>query len=155
MLTYRIVPRKNPKNKSIKHYPALVSPQPIFAPQVIARIERRCTLASADIKAVVDAIEVELIDNLSEGKSVRLGDLGTFRLSLRTEGASDPKEVTVEKIRGTHVVFTPSPKIRRALSIKGKALKFTKQGEPTAPNGGAAPSPGTGGVPGAGPGIGG
>lgn len=140
MLIYRIVTRKNPKNHTQRHYPALVSPQPIFADQVIARIERRCTLASADVKAVVDAIEVELIDNLSEGKSVRLGDLGTFRLSLRTKGSLTPEEVSIEKIRGTHVVFTPSPKIRRAMSVKGKALKFAKLGEHTAPNG-TAPAP--------------
>lgn len=133
MLIYRTVSRKNPKDQSTKHYPALVSPQPIFSAEIIGRIERRCTLASADVKAVVDALEVELIDNLSEGKSVRLGDLGTFRLSLRTEGSQTPEEVGANKIKGAHVVFSPSPKLRRSLSVKNKALKFTKQGEVPAP----------------------
>lgn len=130
MLTYRTISRKSPKDQSLKYYPMLVSPKPIFSDQIISRIERRCTLASADVKAVTDAIEVELMDNLAEGKSVRLGDLGTFRLTLRTKGSATPEEVTADKIVGSHIVFTPSPKLRRALSVRNKTLKFTKQMAP-------------------------
>ena len=35
------------------------------------------------VKAVVDALEVEIIDCLQQGRSIRLGDLGSFRPSLR------------------------------------------------------------------------
>ena len=84
MMQYKVVTRKNPINKTKKFYPALVSPQPVDKTKIIERIEKRCTLASADVKAVLDALEVELIDCLQEGWSVRLGDFGSFRVSLRT-----------------------------------------------------------------------
>ena len=62
MMQYKVVTRKNPINKTKKFYPALVSPQPVDKTKIIERIEKRCTLASADVKAVLDALEVELID---------------------------------------------------------------------------------------------
>ena len=129
MMQYKVVTRKNPINKTKKFYPALVSPQPVDKTKIIERIEKRCTLASADVKAVLDALEVELIDCLQEGWSVRLGDFGSFRVSLRTKGKDKPEDVQAEHILSTHVVFTPSTRIRRALSVKGKAVKFMRQGE--------------------------
>lgn len=150
MMQYKVVTRKNPINKTKKFYPALVSPQPVDKTKIIERIEKRCTLASADVKAVLDALEVELIDCLQEGWSVRLGDFGSFRVSLRTKGKDKAEDVQAEHILSTHVVFTPSPRIRRALSVKSKAVKFVRQGEETdkkaaKPAGGVMPAP----VPGA------
>ena len=134
MMQYKVVTRKNPINKTKKFYPALVSPQPVDKTKIIERIEKRCTLASADVK----------------GWSVRLGDFGSFRVSLRTKGKDKAEDVQAEHILSTHVVFTPSPRIRRALSVKSKAVKFVRQGEETdkkaaKPAGGVTPAP----VPGA------
>lgn len=126
MLQYRVITRKNPVTKINKFYPMLLSPVPMPMSKIVERIEKRCTLASADIKAVVDALEVEVIDCLQQGGSVRLGDLGSFRLTLRTMGADTADKVTPENVVSTHVVFQPSPKIRRALSVKNRALKFGK-----------------------------
>ena len=150
MIRYKIVSRKNPSTKAEKFHPALVSPAPIDSQKIIDRIEKKCTLASADVKAVLDALEVELIDCLQEGWSVRLGDFGSFRVSLRTKGKDKAEDVQAEHILSTHVVFTPSPRIRRALSVKSKAVKFVRQGEETdkkaaKPAGGVTPTP----VPGA------
>ena len=64
MIRYKIVKRKNPSTKVEKFHPAIVAPAPIDSQKIIGRIEKKCTLASSDIKAVVDALEVELIDAL-------------------------------------------------------------------------------------------
>ncbi|WP_158608358.1 HU family DNA-binding protein [Alloprevotella sp. OH1205_COT-284] len=140
MMTYHIVSRKNPITKVKKFYPALISPVPMNNAKIIERIEKKCTLASSDVKAVVDALEVEIIDCLQAGLSVRLGDLGSFRASLRSKGAAKAEDVVVGNIMGVHVVFTPSGKMRRALSVKNGMIKFLKQGEKT-----VAPNPGIGG----------
>jgi predicted histone-like DNA-binding protein len=49
------------------------------------------------------------------GKSVNLGELGTFRVSFSSEGVEDPADFNVSKISGVHVVFTPSMELKRKL----------------------------------------
>ena len=87
MLTYHIVRRKHFKTGKLLYYPQLVTPVADDHMHIIERIEKKCTLASADVKAVVDALEVEIIDSLRQGRSVRLGDLGSFRPTLRCSAA--------------------------------------------------------------------
>ncbi len=161
MLTYHVIRRKNIKTGEILYYPQLVTAAADDRAKIIERIEKKCTLASADVKAVVDALEVEIIDCLQQGRSVRLGDLGSFRPSLRCgKGVGDEQSVSPAMIKRVHIVFHPSSRIRRALSVKDHAVSFhrrdkKKAGDGTTPSGttpsGTTPSgtspAGTGGVP--------
>ena len=126
MIRYKIVSRKNPSTKAEKFHPALVSPAPIDSQKIIDRIEKKCTLASSDIKAVVDALEVELIDALRDGNAVRLGDLGSFRPSLRSKGVEKKEDVNASQITRMHVVFVPALRVKRALDVKTGELQFAK-----------------------------
>ena len=109
MLTYHIVRRKHFKTGKLLYYPQLVTPVADDHMHIIERIEKKCTLASADVKAVVDALEVEIIDSLRQGRSVRLGDLGSFRPTLRCSAGVDLSELAgVGQIKRVHVVFHPS-----------------------------------------------
>ena len=156
MLTYHVIRRKNIKTGDILFYPQLVTAAADDRVKIIERIEKKCTLASADVKAVVDALEVEIIDCLQQGRSIRLGDLGSFRPSLRCgKGVSDEQSVSPAMIKRVHIVFHPSSRIRRALSVKDHAVSFyrrdkKKKGDGTNKPGttppGTNPS-GTGGVP--------
>ena len=126
MVRYKIVSRKNPSTKAEKFHPALVPPAPIDSQKIIDRIEKKCTLASSDIKAVVDALEVELIDALRDGNAVRLGDLGSFRPSLRSKGVEKKEDVNASQITRMHVVFVPALRVKRALDVKTGHLQFAK-----------------------------
>ena len=126
MIRYKIVSRKNPSTKAEKFHPALVPPAPIDSQKIIDRIEKKCTLASSDIKAVVDALEVELIDALRDGNAVRLGDLGSFRPSLRSKGVEKREDVNASQITRMHVVFVPALRVKRALEVKTGHLQFAK-----------------------------
>jgi predicted histone-like DNA-binding protein len=59
------------------------------------------------------------------GKSVGLGELGSLRLSLSSEGVEDPKEFTVDMIKGARVIFTPSVELRHAI----ENIKFEREEE--------------------------
>ena len=126
MIRYKIVSRKNPSTKAEKFHPALEHPAPIDSQKIIDRIEKKCTLASSDIKAVVDALEVELIDDLRDGNAVRLGDLGSFRPSLRSKGVEKKEDVNASQITRMHVVFVPALRVKRALDVKTGHLQFAK-----------------------------
>ena len=156
MLTYHVIRRKNIKTGDILFYPQLVTAAADDRVKIIERIEKKCTLASADVKAVVDALEVEIIDCLQQGRSIRLGDLGSFRPSLRCgKGVKEEQSVSPAMIKRVHIVFHPSSRIRRALSVKDHAVSFyrrdkKKKGDGTNQPGTTPPGTnpaGTGGVP--------
>lgn len=156
MLTYHVIRRKNIKTGDILYYPQLVTAAADDRAKIIERIEKKCTLASADVKAVVDALEVEIIDCLQQGRSIRLGDLGSFRPSLRCgKGVKEEQSVSPAMIKRVHIVFHPSSRIRRALSVKDHAVSFyrrdkKKKGDGTNQPGTTPPGTnpaGTGGTP--------
>ena len=70
----------------MKYYPQMIPTTSVSLAQVIKRVEKRSTVLSADVKAVLDALQYEVIDALQNGNTVRLGDLGSFRLSIKAWG---------------------------------------------------------------------
>ncbi len=56
-------------------------------------IEKISTVSGADIRAVLYALVDVSIDNLPKGAIVRLGDLGSLRVSISSEGRDADDEV--------------------------------------------------------------
>ena len=77
----------------------------------------------ADIRAVVYALVEETINSLNEGHIVRLGDLGSLRITLSSEGKYTSEEVSANSIKDAGVIYTPGNKIKEILI----AAKFTKE----------------------------
>ena len=129
MIKYVIQAKKNPMHKEeVKYYPQMAPTTPMTLAQIIKRIEKRSTVSSADVKAVLDALQYEVIDALENGYSVRLGDLGSFRLSMKSEGtitAADAKKKGAALIKQVNVQFTKSTAMRDALEVQ--SLDFAPQ----------------------------
>ncbi len=75
-------------------------------------IEKISTVNGADIRAVLYALVDVAADNLANGTIVRLGDLGSIRITLSSDGRNTAEEVNATAIRSTGVIFTPGEKIR-------------------------------------------
>lgn len=86
-------------------------------------IEKICTVSGADIRAVVYAMMDVIRDSLGDGQIVRLGELGSLRVSIGSEGMATAEEVTAHTIKNSKVIFTPSKEIKEMLDH----LKFTKE----------------------------
>ena len=71
-------PIKNPRDRSIKYYVQAAPQKPVDLKTIAERIEKRSTVSIADVKAVLAALEFEVIQALKEGHTVRLGDLVTI-----------------------------------------------------------------------------
>lgn len=85
-------------------------------------------MSSADVKAVLDALQYEVIDALESGNSVRLGDLGSFRLTIKADGmatAAEAKKQGAKLIKQVNVQFTKSTAIRDAFEVQ--RLDFAAQ----------------------------
>jgi predicted histone-like DNA-binding protein len=85
-------------------------------------IERKSTLSGADIRAVLYAMVEQAADGLSEGRIIRLGYLGSLRITLSSEGRNSAEEVTASAVKKAGVIFTPGTKLQTML----KTAKFKK-----------------------------
>ena len=119
MIKFIIRAKKNPlKRDQVKFYPQMVPGVPVMLRTIVGRIEKRSGVSSASVKAVLDALQYEIIQTLSDGNSVRLGDLGSFRLTMHGEGvttAKEAKEKGANLIKRVSVRFTKSNTMRMVL----------------------------------------
>lgn len=61
MIKYVIQAKKNPlKKNEVKYYPQMAPTTPMSLAQIVKRVEKRSTVSSADVKAVLDALHTKL-----------------------------------------------------------------------------------------------
>ena len=85
-------------------------------------IEKISTVSGADIRAVLYALVDVAVNELADSNIVRLGDLGSFRVSIRSKGYTASHYVNESAIIGTKVIFSPGKKLKEML----KTLTYKK-----------------------------
>ncbi len=90
--------------------------------QLTEAIEKRSTVSGTDIRAVLYALVDIAPGILSQSNILRLGELGSMRISISSEGHDKPEQVTADSIRRAKAIFTPGTKLKNALSV----MKFQK-----------------------------
>jgi len=69
-------------------------------------------VSSADVKAVLDNLNFVLDMELQEGRIVRLGDFGSFRISVSSDGVTDKKDFNSSMLRPPRIIFTPGGELK-------------------------------------------
>ncbi len=59
------------------------------------------------VKGVISDMCECLVEQLLNGNKIKLGELGDFSISLKTEGAETIKQFTADNIKAVNIVFTP------------------------------------------------
>lgn len=75
-------------------------------------ISEKCTVTSADVKGVVEALVCEIELDLLQGYNIQLGELGTFSASLTSEVMDTPEELKPKKVRINKITFLPSVRLK-------------------------------------------
>ena len=105
-------------------YPqAVVMGQPVPVKQVAKRLSQMCTVTYADVMAVLGELPGVMADYMSQGKSVRLDGLGTFRYTLDSKGVEQEADFNFQKqVRAVRVQFVPQ---REGAMTKGSTATRT------------------------------
>ena len=128
MITYKIVEKKKPGTQDFKYYGQIATVKPMGIRELCKKVAARCTATSSDIKPVIDALEYEIIEAVKDGKSVRLGTLGSFRPTLKSEGAESAATWAPNMIKSVNVRFTQGSEIKKALKVgTGSEVSFAKE----------------------------
>ena len=91
--------------------------------ELTENIEKISTVSGADIRAVLYALVDSIPGMLADGKSVKIGDVGSFRISISSEGKEVADEVNANCIKKAKIIFTPGKKLKEMLA----SLKYQKQ----------------------------
>lgn len=126
MIKYKAIARKSPVDLSLKFYPASATPEPRLLAQLTDEIEQKCTLTRVDILACLTALQESIVSHLKDGRSVRFGELGSFRLSVTGKGCAAAADVKAESISNIRVIFRPSTNIRKSFRIGAKDISFQR-----------------------------
>ena len=126
MLKYQVVSRKNPVNEDVKWYAQIASPEPVDIDTLSNLIAQNCTLTRHDIVACLSAFQEQLINALLAGKSVRMTDLGSFRVTMHSVGSPTEDSFSVGNINRLSIRFVPASKLRKAISIGASGVKFSQ-----------------------------
>ena len=113
-MKYKLIQRKNPQNKTAagKWYASPVNDGKVSQKGISEDIVAASSLARGDVSNVINSLIDTIPKYLLMGKSVNLGDIGTFRLSFSSAGVDNPDDFNTNLISGVKIVFTPSTEFK-------------------------------------------
>jgi len=124
MVNFKLVQKLNPRVPAApsKYYALGVNGGEVGVRELADRITEASTLTTIDTLAVLEALLKVIPRELASGKIVRLGDFGTFRLTLKSEGSDQPENFNNTLIKGTKLHFRPGKLFKSVL----KNIEFAK-----------------------------
>lgn len=126
-IIYTTKAKKNPRTGNVKYYAQLAPiTSPLTLDDITERIAAECTVTEHDVKAVISALQEQVLLALRNGQSIRLGDLGSFRPTLTSRPSDTAEEVTSDNIKSIRVHFTKSARLATNLRKGARGIVFQK-----------------------------
>ena len=89
-------------------------------------IVERTTLSEFEVGFVLGELSTIIIENLQQGRGVRLENLGTFEPSLKATAVESSDELTLDTVKKVNIIYKPSPTIKKAL--KKLKMRINRKG---------------------------
>jgi len=127
-IPYKLVARINPRDKDAerKIYPVVKCHGSLQFEEICEAIERNCTATRGDVKAVFKGFVNMMKKHMVNGKSIKLEDIGFFRVGISGKGALTEENYTAEMIERKYINYQPIGK----LSEERYNFEFTKANTP-------------------------
>lgn len=126
MVLIKPLPRRNPQDSASQErfYAHAVANGFTDLERLAYLVSNQCTVREADCLAVLNALQLNVMDELAQGRVVQLGTLGNFQVGVRSNPSDLEEEVTASNVRSAHVNFRPGKRIRKMLNTLD--FKLTK-----------------------------
>ena len=115
-IKYSLLPRVNRSTGETRVYGLVVPESKTSVDIITSELTARTTLTRPDVLATLSGIAEKAVSELAEGRTVRLGDLGSLFVTIRTEGSDDVEGFTASLIKGVNIRFRPSAYLRKQLT---------------------------------------
>ena len=115
---FNVVAKRNPSDPTApaKYYPSVVSGGRITLRQLARQISDISTVSSLDTMAVLEGLLTIIPREIADGNIVELGDFGSFRLRVQSEGSATAEAVNATHITNIKPLFSPGKKKKKTLN---------------------------------------
>lgn len=110
--------------KSEKYVPRQVLAGQVNFKKLCTQVGQICGAHRGIVQLVITGLVDALVNNLDDGKSVQLGEFGTFRPGIRAKASDDEKDATVDRIYRRKINFVPGSALKDAMD-KASINRFT------------------------------
>lgn len=114
-IIYDKVHKKNPFDRSTKWYASVKTIKQVDEHEVARLIADETTLNPYEAQMAIAQLEKVLLRLLKSGYSVRLGNWASFSVTVSSDGADTPEEVSANLIKEVHANCRFSPAFRNEL----------------------------------------
>ena len=125
-MKYKFIKRANPQDRTKqKWYVTPVNAGRVERKDLDKEIVNVSSLSRGDVSNAIENLLDIIPKYLLMGKSVKLGEFGTLRLSFSSKGVDQKEHFNVRMIGNVKVVFIPSPEFKKSLTD----ITFEKEDE--------------------------
>ncbi|WP_291598973.1 HU family DNA-binding protein [Bacteroides sp.] len=103
------------ETKSEKYVVKQVSSGKISFSKLCTQVGQICGAHRGTVQLVIAGLVDVLVNNIEDGKSVQLGEFGTFRPAINAKAADTEEEANATKIYRKTVKFTPGAALKNTL----------------------------------------
>lgn len=111
------VQRRNPvkPNEPMKWYPVQYTTKLVGESEVAEMIADETTLNPMEAQMAIRQLRKVMQRLLLDGKSVTLGNWGTFNVTLSTEGADTKEALSARNVKTVNINFQPGDELKTAM----------------------------------------
>lgn len=128
MYKYKLMQKINPQNKTAakKWYAVAIGNDAQNVKAMTRAATENTTTAPIEMEASLDLLGKYALEQLVQGHIVKVGDLGSLRITFKSEGVEDITKFNAgTMIKEPRIVFTPSKTLRESVI---KSLQFQNGG---------------------------
>ncbi len=121
-MKFKVVKKKNPQNQEqSKFYLQNVKIGMKTTDDICREIANASSLTKGDVLNTLSNLNETIVKWLIEGYSVRLDDLGIFRITLKSTGAEDAEKCTPDLVKRARIRFTSN---RQLFDTVQKSIRY-------------------------------
>src|SRR5690606_2336744 len=116
-MKFNVIEIANPADPNVpkKFYARPVHTGEVLLEDLASEISYASSINESDVYAVLQSLIREIPRHIALGYIVRLGNMGSFRLSCSSKGSDTPEEVSAYNIQRRRLLFNPGKRIKNVL----------------------------------------
>lgn len=125
---YRVIERVDPRDPTLpkKYYAQVKNGDDVKFHDLVDLTSQFSTVNYGDVHGVIQTVMQVIPHQLKHGRQIHLGDLGTFYLTVKSDGKPSEGEFVNGDIKQVRIRFRPGALIKKML----KTLDFEKVAPP-------------------------
>ena len=117
-LKYKIVSTVKPGSEDMSdriYFPKLCGQSQVDLDYIVKILELRSTASPGDVYLIIQGLVNLIPQLLADGHTIKLNNLGIFRLLAKTNASPSAEEVSAKNIKQLRLSFIPDKNIRKQL----------------------------------------